>query len=161
VAARVARAVPEAHFLLAGDGELRDAVLARAAALGLAGRLHLLGWRRDIPRVMAALDVFVLTSLWEGLPRVVPEAIACGVPVVATLVDGTAEVLRDGDNALACAAGDLDGLASRVARLLADPALARALAGRARLLLPEFDIDAMVRAQEALYAGLNGGGPGR
>ena len=156
VAARVSRRIPQAHFVLVGDGDLREEVIERAAALGLSDRIHLLGWRRDVPRVMAALDVLVLTSRWEGLPRVVPEAIACGVPVVATLVDGTAEILRDGDNALACAAGDVDGLAERVTRLLAEPGPGRALAERARRLLPEFEIDAMVRAQESLYASLCG-----
>jgi glycosyltransferase involved in cell wall biosynthesis len=101
--------------------------------------------------VMAALDVVVLTSLWEGLPRVVPEAIAAGRPIVATAVDGTAEVLRDGDNALVAAPGDRVGIAARIERLLADPRLGPGLVERARPLLAEFDIDAMVRAQERLY----------
>ncbi len=151
VAARVAATFPEARFVLAGDGELRAPVVARAEALGLRGRFHLLGWRRDVPKVMAALDVLVLTSLWEGLPRVLPEAIAAGVPVVATRVDGTADILTDGVTGLACGAGDVEGLASRVGRLIRDPGLRRALAERARSVLPEFDIDAMVRAQEDLY----------
>jgi glycosyltransferase involved in cell wall biosynthesis len=151
VAARVAADHPEARFVLAGDGELRAPVLARAEALGLAGRFHLLGWRRDVPRVMAALDVLILTSLWEGLPRVLPEAMAAGVPVVATRVDGTADILTDGVTGLSCAPGDVEGLASRVGRLIGDPGLRRTLAHRARAVLPEFDIDAMVRAQESLY----------
>jgi glycosyltransferase involved in cell wall biosynthesis len=151
VAARVAAADPRAEFVLAGDGELRGRVQERARALGLGGRLHLLGWRRDIPRVMAALDVLVLTSLWEGLPRVIPEAIASGVPVVATAIDGTVDVLRDGETGLVRPARDVEGLAAGVGRLLRDRPFARALAARARAILPEFDIDAMVRAQESLY----------
>ena len=87
VAARVAREVPRAVFVIAGDGELRPAVETRAEQLGLGGRLRLLGWRRDVPRVMASLDVLLHTSLWEGLPRVLPEAIASGVPIVATSVE--------------------------------------------------------------------------
>jgi len=154
VAARVAARVPAARFVIAGDGELREAVERRAAALGLAGRLRLLGWRRDMPRVMAALDVLVLTSLWEGLPRVLPEAIAAGVPIVATRVDGSADILVDGVTGLTCAPRDVEGLARRVLELLADPRLARSLAARARGVLGEFDIDAMVRAQERLYADL-------
>jgi glycosyltransferase involved in cell wall biosynthesis len=150
-AARVAAARPDVRFVMVGDGELRAAVVARARAVGLEGRLHLLGWRRDVPAVMAALDVVVLTSLWEGLPRVVPEAIAAGRPIVATAVDGTAEVLRDGDNALVAAPGDRVGIAARIERLLADPRLGPGLVERARPLLAEFDIDAMVRAQERLY----------
>jgi glycosyltransferase involved in cell wall biosynthesis len=151
VAARVAAARPGAVFLMAGDGELRAAVEERARRRGLAGRLHLLGWRRDVPRVMAALDVVVLTSLWEGLPRVIPEAIAAGRPVVATAVDGTAEILRDGDNGFLCPPHDCDGLAARVLRLLDDPGLGERLAARARPILREFDIDRMVREQEDLY----------
>jgi glycosyltransferase involved in cell wall biosynthesis len=150
-AARVAASRPDARFVMVGDGELRPAVAARARAVGLEGRLHLLGWRRDVPEIMAALDVVVLTSLWEGLPRVVPEAIAAGRPVVATAVDGTAEILRDGDNALVAAPGDKVGVASRIARLLSEPGLGPRLVERARPVLAEFDIDAMVRAQEALY----------
>ncbi len=153
-AARVATRHPEAHFVMVGDGELRAAVETAATAVGLGDRLHLLGWRRDIPRLTAAFDVVALTSHWEGLPRVVPEAIAAGRPIVATAVDGTAEVLRDGDNALVAPAGDVEGLAARLARLLESPELGEALADRARPLLAEFDIDAMVRSQEALYGRL-------
>jgi glycosyltransferase involved in cell wall biosynthesis len=151
VAARVALVRPEAEFLMAGDGELRPAVEERARQLGLAGRLHLLGWRRDVPRVMAALDVVVLTSLWEGLPRVVPEAVAAGRPVVATAIDGTAEILHDGENGFVCPPHDCEGLAARVLRLLADPLLGRRVAETARPILEEFDIDVMVREQERLY----------
>jgi glycosyltransferase involved in cell wall biosynthesis len=154
VAARVAAGRPEAHFVMVGDGVLRGAVEGAAAAAGIAGRLHLLGWRRDVPRLMAAFDVVALTSLWEGLPRVVPEAIAAGRPIVATAVDGTAEILRDGDNALLAEAGDIDGLAARIGSLLDHPARGRALVERARPLVAEFDIDAMVRSQEALYGRL-------
>jgi glycosyltransferase involved in cell wall biosynthesis len=153
-AARVRREVPETRFLLVGDGALRDVVRRRAARLGLGDRLHLLGWRRDVPRIVAALDVLVLTSLWEGLPRVVPEAIAASVPIVATLADGTADLLRDGVTGLAAPLGDVAGIAERIVRLLRDPALGRDLAARARAVLPEFDIDAMVRAQETLYRDL-------
>ncbi len=154
VAARLAAEFPDAVFILAGDGDLRARVLARAAALGIGGRFHLLGWRRDVPGVMAALDVLVLTSLWEGLPKVVPEAIAAGVPVVATAVDGALDILEDGVNGFLCNPGDVEGMAERVRRLLRDPALRRELAGRARAVLPQFDIDAMVRAHERLYSQL-------
>jgi glycosyltransferase involved in cell wall biosynthesis len=160
VAARVLRDVPGATFLVAGDGELRAAVERRAAELGLDGRLRLLGWRRDVPRVMAALDVLLHTSLWEGLPRVLPEAIASGVPIVATSVDGTSDILQDGRTGLVRPPGDVEGLAADVKRLLLDRTFARGLAERARSVLGEFDIDAMVRAQESLYLSLLGAGRG-
>ncbi len=151
VAARVTRTLPEARFVMVGDGELRGDIVDRAAALGLENRLRLLGWRRDIPRVMAALDVMVLTSLWEGLPRVLPEAIACGVPVVTTGVDGAADILTDGVSGVVRAPHDVAGLAAGVEGLLADRATGKRLAENARVCLPQFDIDAMVREQEALY----------
>jgi glycosyltransferase involved in cell wall biosynthesis len=154
LAARVAAAVPGSVFVLAGDGELREEVRARVAARGLSERFHLLGWRRDVPELMAALDVLVLTSLWEGLPKVIPQAIAAGVPVVATAVDGTTDIIEDGVNGFLAPPFDVPRLASRVEQLLGDPALRRGFADRARLSLPEFDIDAMVRAQEALYSWL-------
>ncbi|HKB08517.1 MAG TPA: glycosyltransferase family 4 protein [Candidatus Polarisedimenticolia bacterium] len=151
VAARVLRDIPGATFLVAGDGELRADVERRAAELGLNGHLRLLGWRRDVPEVMASLDVLLHTSLWEGLPRVLPEAIASGVPIVATSVDGTSEILRDGRTGIVRSPGDVEGLAAGVARLLHDRSYARALTERARSILAEFDIDAMVRDQERLY----------
>jgi glycosyltransferase involved in cell wall biosynthesis len=154
VAARVAAENSGAHFVVAGDGELRPAVEDRIRALGLDGRVHLLGWRRDVPRLLAALDVMVLTSLWEGLPRVLPEAIAAGVPIVATGVDGTNDILRDGETGVVRSPGDLDGLARGVLAILRDPETGRALTGRARRALGEFDIDRMVRAQERLYLSL-------
>jgi glycosyltransferase involved in cell wall biosynthesis len=153
-AARVAAERPDALFVIAGDGELRGAVEARARALGIDGRLRLLGWRRDVPDLLAALDVLVLTSRWEGLPRVIPEAIAASVPVVATAVDGSAEILRDGLNGFLAEPGDVAGLASRIATLLAHPDRGRQVIAAARPLLEEFDIDRMVRRQEALYSRL-------
>ncbi len=167
VAARVARDVPGAVFVVAGDGELRGEVERRAVELRLGGRLRLLGWRRDVPKVLASLDVLVHTSLWEGLPRVLPEAIASGVPIVATSADGTTDILKDGSTGIVREPGDVEGLASGVTRLLRDRDFARALAERARSVLGEFDIDEMVRAQERLYLCLfeegtgEGGSPAR
>ena len=155
-AARVAAARPDVSFVMVGDGPLRQAVETRARALGIGARLHLAGWRRDVPDLLAAFDVAVLTSLWEGLPRVVPEAIAAGRPIVATAVDGTAEILRDGETALLAPPSDPEAIARQVLRILDDEALARRLAAAARPLLGAFDIDAMVREQERLYARLLG-----
>ncbi|GAB4227736.1 MAG: glycosyltransferase family 4 protein [Acidobacteriota bacterium] len=151
LAARVASDVPDARFLLAGDGVLRGEVERAVREAGLGGRLHLLGWRRDTERVIAACDVLVLTSRHEGLPRVVPEAMAAGRPVVATAVDGTPEAVSPGETGFLREPGDVDGLAADVARLLRDPALRARLGAAARARVAEWDIDAMVRAQERLY----------
>lgn len=151
VAARVAARSPAAHFVLVGDGELRPVVEAAVRAAGLDDRFHLLGWRDDVDRLLKCFDVVAHTSHWEGLPRVFLEALAAGRPVVATGVDGAPDVVREGVNGYLVAVGDLDGMAARIAGLLADPA-ARERLGAAGLSTPrEFEIREMVGAQERLY----------
>jgi len=157
VAARVAAKKPDAQFLFVGGGELRGAMEAEIARLDLAKSFRLAGWRRDVPALMRCLDVFVLTSLWEGLPRVYLEALASGVPVVGTRVDGAAEVVRDGINGYLLAPGDVQGLADRVLVLLANPTLAADMGKRGESLPPEFDIHDMVRRQEEEYGRLLAG----
>jgi glycosyltransferase involved in cell wall biosynthesis len=147
----VAGRVPAAHFLLVGDGQLRDRLESLRATAGLDGRLHLPGWRRDVAAVYAAATVVTLTSRFEGLPRTLVEALAGSVPVVAMAVDGVVEVVRDGVNGFLVAAGDTAGLAARVVELLEDPGRRAALAARTSEGLDEFDRDTMVRQQEAMY----------
>ncbi len=153
-AASIARRRPGVHFVLAGDGELREAVEARIAAKGLRERFHVLGWRDDIPLVLRALDVFMLTSRWEGLPRSVVQALASGVPVVANRVDGVADVIEDRRTGFVVEPGDIESAAARTLDLLADPALGARFIAAAQPLLPEFDVHAMVAAQESLYDAL-------
>lgn len=156
LAALVARERPETRFLLAGDGALRAALEQRVTALGLGERFQLLGWRRDVPALLGALDVVVLTSLWEGLPRVCPQAMAAGRPVVATAVDGIPEAVVDGRNGFLFAPEELATGARRVLELLADPALRRRQGAAGRSAVAEFDQREMVTRQEALYAELLG-----
>ena len=151
VAAEVLRTRDDAHFFLAGDGELREAVEERAAQLGLGRRLRLLGWRRDIPELLGALDVLLLTSRWEGLPRVCPQAMAAGRPIVATRVDGIPEAVVDGRNGYLVEPGDVRGAARRLVELLGDADLRRRFGAAGRAAVDEFDQQQMVRAQEALY----------
>ncbi len=154
VAAKVAAKRPDTQFLFVGDGELRGAMEAEIARLDLAKSFRLAGWRRDVPAVMRCLDVFVLTSLWEGLPRVYLEALAGGVPVVGTRVDGAAEVVHDGVNGYLLAPGDVQGMADRVIALLANPTMAADMGRKGASLPPEFDIHDMVRRQEQEYGRL-------
>lgn len=151
VAARVKEIFPPAQFALAGDGELRPEVEGAIRGYGLEDEFKLLGWRRDVPELLWSADVLVLTSLWEGLPRVYPQAAAAGVPVVGTRVDGAEEAVMHGESGWLLPPRDLEAMAEKVAELLRDPQKAREMGSRASRVLPEFDIDLMVRQQEELY----------
>lgn len=150
-AARILSRCPEAHFVLVGDGALRPRLERLRGELGLNGRLHLPGWRRDVPAVLAAASVATLTSRFEGLPRVVVEALAAGVPVVTMAVEGVEEVLRHGVDGFVVGEGDVTALADRVSALLLDAELRRMMAARAGETVAEWDRDTMVRRQEELY----------
>ena len=151
VAAIVASSNPGVHFVIAGDGPLRGQVKDLADELGIADRLHVPGWWRNVPALLGATDVALLTSRHEGLPRAVVEALAAGVPVVATAVDGTPEVVRDGVNGILAPAGDIERLAAGVCTLLEDEDRRREMGEAAVLSLEAFDINLMVRRQEELY----------
>jgi glycosyltransferase involved in cell wall biosynthesis len=159
VAAAVAAEVAEVRFVMAGDGPLRPRAEALAAQLGIAHRTVFCGWWDDMPGLLDATDLSVLTSRHEGLPRAVVESLAAGVPVVATAVDGTPEVVHHGANGLLAPAGDVRALAAAVTRVLREPGLRRRLAAAAGDGLDDFDIDIMVRQQEDLYRWLSGSHP--
>jgi glycosyltransferase involved in cell wall biosynthesis len=154
-AARLAPRFPAARFVFVGGGEELGALKAEAGARGLAGICLFPGWRADTAELLAASDIFVLTSYWEGLPRSLVEAARTGLPSVCYRTDGVADILNDGVNGYSPEPGDLDGFCAALERLLGDPALrARLAAGAAATDLSEFDIDLMVRQQEELYAEL-------
>ena len=162
VAARVLkRATVPVRFVLVGDGEMRPAVESAIRAEGIAGRVELAGWRRDVPELMRSFDLLLHTSLWEGLPRVFPEAMATGLPIVATRVDGAPEAIEDGVTGYLLPPGDVEGLASRTLELAGDPRLRRRMGDAARGRTAPWDIDEMVRRQERLYEGLMSGEPAR
>lgn len=148
---------PEAHLVFVGDGPMRGEVERRAAELGVADRLHLAGIRRDVPDVLRAFDVFVAGSLWEGLPRTVIQAMASGVPVVASAVDGIAEAVRDGESGLLVPPGDRRAMAGAVLRILDDEGLATRLADGGRDRAEEFAEGVMIERLEGLYRELADG----
>ncbi len=140
------RSRPEARFLLVGDGPLRPQVEALLAQEGLSSRTVLTGLRRDAPGLLAAMDVFLLTSLWEGLPRTIPEAQAMGLPVIANRADGAAEAIQEGISGYLSHPGDLQGTAERVLALLDNPVLRAEMGARGRAsALAEFDLRVMIR----------------
>jgi glycosyltransferase involved in cell wall biosynthesis len=141
-----------AHLVVAGDGDLGESLRDRAAALGLGSRVHFLGVRRDVGNLLHAIDLFVLPSLWEGLPLALVLAMGAGVPVVSTRVGGVPEVVEDGRTGLLVPPGDAEALGHAVARLIGDPALARLLADTARAeVRPKFGVDSYVDSVVGLY----------
>ncbi len=150
-AAQVAAAVPNVYFLVVGDGPLRAEVEQLARDLGISERLVLTGLRRDVPEQLAAMDIFALSSLWEGLPRVLPQAMASGLPVVATATDGSIEAVTDGENGFLVPPGQPAVLAESLIRLLRDPALARQMGEAGRHRVAEFDVRTMVAQIDQLY----------
>jgi glycosyltransferase involved in cell wall biosynthesis len=121
------------------------------AAYGIAEQTILTGLRRDVPELLATFDLFALSSLWEGLPRVLPQAMATGLPIVCTQVDGSAEAVSDGVNGFLTPPGQPQLLAARIIQLLDDVQL-RTRLGRVGLeRAPEFGAERMVAAIDALY----------
>jgi sugar transferase (PEP-CTERM/EpsH1 system associated) len=144
--------VPDVRLLLIGEGELRDELEAQARALGLSGAVIFAGTRTDVAEIVAALDIFVLPSLWEGTSNAVLEAMAAGLPIVATAVGGTPEVVVDGVTGLLVPPRDPSALAGALVTLLHDADLRHRMgrAGRERV-KQYFSLERMVRRTEALY----------
>jgi glycosyltransferase involved in cell wall biosynthesis len=123
---------PTTRLIVAGDGPLLPELTALAASLGVTPHAHLLGVRRDVPDLLNAFDVFALSSDTEGLPLVILEAMATGLPVLSTRVGGVPNVIDEGETGYLVPIGDEAALRDRAARLRADPALGRACGARAR-----------------------------
>jgi glycosyltransferase involved in cell wall biosynthesis len=137
---------------LVGDGPDRDALEARAAALGLADRVRFLGERADVDRLLPGMDVFVLSSREEGIPNALLEAMAAGRACVATAVGGTPEVLRDGETGWLVPPGEPGALADALEQALTRPAEARRRSDAACHAAREgMSIEAMVRRHEEFY----------
>ncbi len=151
VAAEVAIQCPDAWFVMVGDGPLRPAAEELAKSLAVADRMVFCGWWDDVPALLDATTVSVLTSIHEGLPCSVVEAVAAGVPVVATAVDGTVEVIRSGVNGFLAPVGNIGALSAAVSGVLGDSAMRERMAAEEQEELDQFDRDVMVRQQEDLY----------
>jgi glycosyltransferase involved in cell wall biosynthesis len=146
--------VPDAHLAVIGDGELRERTEALARQLGIADRVHHLGWRFDMPAVLADLDLVALSSRNEGTPLTIIEAAACGVPAVATDVGGVASVVRDGATGLLVPPEDPVALAAALGELLGDEARRRELGHAARDAAGRYRAERLVGDVSALYRSL-------
>jgi len=146
---------PETHLVYVGEGSWRGELEASIARAGLSGRVHLTGLRRDVPELMRAFDVFALASRWEGLPRVFPQAMAAGLPIVATRVDGAPDAVTPGENGWLVDVGDMAAMARCLRALACDPAMARRMGAAGRARVDEFAVERMVEELAELYAALS------
>jgi glycosyltransferase involved in cell wall biosynthesis len=150
----VMRRTSDVWFVWVGDGPLRTAVEAEVARLGIGDRFLMAGVRRDVAAALAAMDVFALSSRWEGLPITITEAMAAGVPVVTTAVDGCREVVIDGVTGLLVPPADPVALAAAIGRLLKSAELASSLAAAAKVQMVAWGRPAMVAGFAELYQGV-------
>ena len=144
------------RLLLAGDGSLREAAREYSARRGVGERVHFLGVRAEVAEMLAACDLFALSSRWEGSPMAVMEAMAAGLPVVATAVGSVPELVADGETGLLVPPGEERTFAAALASLARDPDRRHELAAAAVRRAAVFSVDAMVASYAGLFERLAG-----
>jgi len=148
----VIKRFPSAHLTLVGDGELRDEILIKIDQLQLNGRVHLTGNKNDPWKIYHSLDLFIMSSIYEGLGRSITEALSCGVPVVCTSVEGVPEIVRDNETGILVPPKDPGALATGIINSLNDMDNARKMAEEGRKFVNEnFDVKKMVDDIDTLY----------
>jgi glycosyltransferase involved in cell wall biosynthesis len=157
-AAQIKRSLPTAHFVIVGDGALRAGLERRARSAGLGGQVHFLGWRRDLEELYPDLDLIMLTSLNEGTPVSIIEAMATGRAVVATRVGGVLDVVEDGVTGVLTPPRDPGALAAAAVALLADPERRRRMGEAARSAVSSrYGVARLAEQVDALYRKLLAG----
>jgi glycosyltransferase involved in cell wall biosynthesis len=157
-AAQIRRSLPAAHFVIVGDGALRAGLERRARDAGLGGQVHFLGWRRDLEELYPDLDLIMLTSLNEGTPVSIIEAMATGRAVVATRVGGVLDVVEDGVTGVLAPPRDPGALAAAAVALLADPERRRRMGEAARSAVSSrYGVSRLAEQMDTLYRGLLAG----
>lgn len=146
---------PDAHLLIAGEGPLRNELTALCDRLGLMEHVHFLGYRNDVPALLNSLDLFVMSSKEEGLGTSVLDAMACGIPVVATAAGGIPEMVRHEETGLLVPIGDAVALAFSILAAARTTDLSKRLAANgAEMVAREFHVDSMVQGNLAIYTDL-------
>jgi glycosyltransferase involved in cell wall biosynthesis len=143
---------PCAHVVMVGDGSLRKQITTYIREHALEGRVWLLGHRDDVPECLAASDVFVLSSNWEGNPLAVMEAMAAGLPVIGTAVGGVPELVQSGQQGILVPPGDYAAFVNAMRNLVNSPEL-RAAMGKAAFkhATAAFNVDRMAEGYASLY----------
>ncbi|MCL2485757.1 MAG: glycosyltransferase family 4 protein [Endomicrobia bacterium] len=155
-AGMVADKIDNVFFLIAGDGEQRPELESLIASLNLKDKVILLGWRKDIADILYASDIFVMTSLWEGLPCTILEAMCCSKPVIANAVDGVQEIIEEGKTGFKVKPYDFPYTAEKIIYLLKNERIMLEMGKSAKESIgKEFDINYAVKQQEDLYIALS------
>ena len=153
----VVKKIDDVKFIVAGDGEQRAMLEKQIAELKLQNKVILLGWRSDIADILCASDMFVMTSLWEGLPRTILEAMCCSKPVIANAVDGVKEIISEGVTGFKVEPYDCEYTAEKIIYLLENPDVAKKMGAAAKNSIgKEYDINYMVTQHDELYRKLTG-----
>ncbi len=152
IAALISHQIPDAYFVIVGDGPLHKEMINSLQKEGLLPKTIITGLRRDVGKILNGMDLILLTSLWEGLPRVIPEAMSVGIPVVAYAVDGIKEIIQHQNNGLLCEPHNLQQAANYCIELIRNSQLHSALVlGGRQTALEQFDINHMIQDLEQLY----------
>jgi len=155
--ARIADSHPQAHLLFVGHGPLESELRAAIAKSNIESRVHLAGWQADIPGIMRACGVFVLASRWEGMPNVLLEAGAAGIPVISTRVEGAEEIINSGESGVLVGISSQDELAAAMSDCLSDPPSAKSRADRLQSIVAlQFTWESAASSYAALYESLLG-----
>ncbi len=151
-AKRVTEQFSDITFTIVGKGPLASQLKELSIKLGISSKVKFLGFRNDIPELLSVIDIFVLPSLWEGMPNVVLEAMSAGKPVIATDTGGSKDIIDNGINGVLVEPGNSEALAEAILKLLEDPVQRQRLGESAREKIKErFPIDKMVSKTEQVY----------
>lgn len=156
-AEKVLKLEKNVNFCIVGEGELKENLFELVRELGLSDCVHLLGFREDVLSIINKSDLFVLPSLWEGLPNVLLESAALGVPIVSTDAGGCSEIIEDGENGILVSPGDEDDLANAILEMIRESEIRKKFAEKGkRIIKNKFSIEKMVNAYKDLYEELLG-----
>lgn len=146
---------PNIRFVICGQGDLLSEIQAYANARGVGTSVIFLGYRKDIPQICSCADVFLHTSRQEGLPVAVMEAMACGVPVVASQIRGNVDLIENGVNGFLCALQDVDGYVEKILKVLDEPDLAGKLRSNCLQKIKGFDKSIVSKQLRNIYCGVS------
>ena len=157
VAKNIAPRFRNTYFLVIGDGRGRNRLESAVKSYSLHDRVLFLGWRKDIPEILAVTDIFAMTALWEGLPRSAVEALVSGKPVIAYEIDGNKDIIKNNYNGFLIKPKETASFSEKLALLLSDNSLLQTLSEQAKKSIDKtFDIEYMVMQQENMYLELAG-----